>query len=151
MPKNPAHSLATGLLSDLLALQIPAGYFVSAQEPLTLSESEPEPDVMVVHGMRRDYRQRHPGAQDVVLVVEVADSTLARDRNLKKPLYATAGIAHYWILNLQEQQLEVFARPSAGQYLEAAVFKAADRVELTALGLGLLVAEVLPDHADHSA
>ncbi len=112
MPKSPSHRLTTQLTREALASLAPAGYYVDDQEPLTTDESEPEPDVMVVRGHRRDYRDRHPGPQDVSLVVEVSDTTLQRDRTLKKLIYARGSIPVYWIINLLEQRLECYTAPS---------------------------------------
>jgi Uma2 family endonuclease len=78
-----------------------------AQEPITTADSEPDPDVMVVRGARRNYRERHPGPGDVGLVVEVADTTLQRNRGVKLRLYAAAGIPTYWIVNQSERRIEV--------------------------------------------
>lgn len=112
MPKNPHHRVATRLIRQALEGIIPTGWYVDTQEPLTTADSEPEPDVMVVRGETRQYLDRHPGPQDVALVVEVADSTLQRDRFLKKRLYAAAGIQLYWIVNLPDSQIEVYNEPS---------------------------------------
>jgi Uma2 family endonuclease len=112
MPKNPHHRVATRLIRQALESILPPGWYVDTQEPLTTIDSEPEPDVMVVRGEPRHYLDRHPGPQDVALVVEVADSTLQRDRSLKKRLYAAAEIPVYWIVNLLESQIEVYTNPS---------------------------------------
>jgi Uma2 family endonuclease len=112
MTKHPPHTTSTQLLRDLLARLLPTGYYVNDQEPITTGDSEPEPDVSVIRGERRQYLQRHPGPRDVALLVEVADTTLARDRGIKKRIYARAGIANYWILNLTERKLEVYTGPS---------------------------------------
>jgi len=112
MPKNPPHRIATRLTHQALQAVAPAGWYVDAQEPITLEDSEPEPDVMIVRGDTRQYRDRHPGASDVALVVEVADATLERDRRVKKRLYARAGISVYWIINLAENLLEVYTDPT---------------------------------------
>ena len=88
------------------------GWYVDSQEPITLATSEPEPDGVVVRGPSDDYADRHPGPRDVALVVEVSDDTLARDRTLKKRVYAEAGIPTYWILNLVEGKLEVYTAPT---------------------------------------
>lgn len=111
MPKNPPHRLATQLMREALAQLAPIGWYVDAQEPITTADSEPEPDVVIVRGDRRQYRDRHPGPEDVALVVEVSDSTLQRDRTMKQRLYATAGIAVYWIVNLVDGQVEVYQEP----------------------------------------
>jgi Uma2 family endonuclease len=112
MPKNPPHTLATELTRETLAKLVPPGWFVNGQEPITTEDSEPEPDVAVIRGDRRDYVARHPGPADLGLVVEVADASLARDRVLKKRLYAAAGIPAYWVLNLVEGVLETYADPT---------------------------------------
>ncbi len=112
MPKNPPHRLTTQLVREALAHLLPIGWYVDAQEPITTTDSEPEPDVVVVRGDRRDYRDRHPGPVDLALVVEVADSTLQRDRTTKQRLYAAAGIVVYWIVNLVDGQLEVYEGPT---------------------------------------
>ncbi len=111
MPKNPPHRAATKLTRNALEEIVPEGWYVDAQEPITLEDSEPEPDVVVVRGNTRDYLDRHPGSQDLALIVEIADSTLERDRTSKKRLYARAGIPVYWIVNLPEQKLEVYTEP----------------------------------------
>jgi Uma2 family endonuclease len=111
MPKNPPHRAATKLARTALEAVIPDGWYVDAQEPITLQDSEPEPDVVVVRGNTRNYLNRHPSGQDLALVVEVADSTLERDRTAKKRLYARAGIPIYWIINLAQQWIEVYAEP----------------------------------------
>lgn len=67
---------------------------------------------MIVRGETRQYRDRHPGPEDVALIVEVADSTLERDRGVKRKVYARAGIPVYWIINLLESVLEVYEEPS---------------------------------------
>jgi Uma2 family endonuclease len=112
MPKNPPHRISTRLAQQALEAVVPAGLYVDTQEPITLNDSEPEPDVMIVRGETRDYRNRHPGPEDVALIVEVADSTLERDRGVKRMIYARAGIAVYWIINVLERVLEVYYEPS---------------------------------------
>jgi hypothetical protein len=111
MPKNPPHRVATKLTRNALESLIPEGWYVDGQEPITLKDSEPEPDVVIVRGTTRDYLDRHPSASDVALVIEIADRTLERDRTFKKRLYARAKIPAYWILNLVEQQLEIYIEP----------------------------------------
>lgn len=116
MPKNPPHSFVTQLIRDVLAKILSSGWCVSAQEPITLSDSEPEPDVSVARGERRQYTNRHPGAEDTALVIEVADSSLSRDRKLKKRIYAEAGIPVYWIVNLTKRRVESYTDPSGPEY-----------------------------------
>jgi Uma2 family endonuclease len=112
MAKNPPHSLANGLIHEAITRLLPNGWFADSQEPITTADSEPEPDLRVVRGERRQYRGRHPGPQDVGLVVEVSDASLERDRTLKQQLYARAGIPVYWIVDLRGYGLEVYSEPS---------------------------------------
>jgi Uma2 family endonuclease len=110
--KHPPHWIATGLLRDaLIALGIP-GYFVHSQDPLTTSDSEPEPDLALIRGDRRDYLGRNPNPNEAPLVIEVAESSLLQDRGWKKRIYARAAIPFYWIVNLIDRQIEVYTQPS---------------------------------------
>jgi Uma2 family endonuclease len=111
MPKNPPHRVTTRLVRTALENILPPGWYVDSQEPITLSNSEPEPDIVVVRGDTRQYLDRHPGAEDIALIIEVSDTTLQRDRTVKKGIYARAGISIYWILNLVEEQVEVYSQP----------------------------------------
>ena len=110
MTHNGPHATGLRLTEKLLNRIFTEGYDVRAQLPLALGDrSEPEPDVAVVTGTPRDYKQSHPTT--AVLVVEISDSTLRVDRTTKASLYARAGIPEYWILNITERVLEVYRQP----------------------------------------
>ena len=109
-PQGGPHATAVGLAEDVLRETFGAGWTVRGQMPIALDDdSEPEPDVAVVPGPRRDYTHGHPAHP--VLIVEVADSSLELDRGEKASLYARARIADYWIVNLVEQAVEVHRDP----------------------------------------
>jgi Uma2 family endonuclease len=109
-PQNSPHSTGMSLTAETLRVAFSEGFHVRVQMPMALdSHSEPEPDLAVVRGSPRDYRDAHPSS--ALLVVEVADSTLAYDRDQKGSLYARAEIADYWILNLVERRLEMYRDP----------------------------------------
>jgi Uma2 family endonuclease len=111
-PKSSPHSTAVGLTADALRLAFGDGWVVRIQDALALDdESEPEPDVVVVPGQRRDYRDAHPGT--TALLVEIALSSLTFDRHHKGSLYARAGLADYWIVNLVDRVVEVRRAPAA--------------------------------------
>jgi Uma2 family endonuclease len=115
--KGTAHSAAVTridrVLSRLLAGRAPLRF----QDPVQLSDlSEPEPDVAVVHLDPLDYEDHHPTPGEIFWLIEVADSTLRRDRDLKVPLYGRSGIAEYWILDVQERCLYVFRQSEAEGY-----------------------------------
>jgi Uma2 family endonuclease len=106
-------------LSDVLgAILSGQDLIVGTQMPISLDQfNEPEPDLYVARREHDDYAERHPGPENLVLVVEVADSSLVEDCNRKVALYARAGIPEYWIVNLRSRSLEVYREPktSGGQ------------------------------------
>jgi Uma2 family endonuclease len=112
MPRNPPHDGTIQIATEVLRQRLPSGWQVRVQSALTTGDSEPEPDLAIVRGDTRTYLSRHPGPQDTALVVEVADSSLNRDRQDKGRLYARASIVCYWIINLVDEQVEVYTAPS---------------------------------------
>lgn len=111
-PQGSAHHTALGLVEDALRVVFGPGWLVRSQGPIALDdESEPEPDVAVARGSRRDYSLAHPARP--VLVVEVAESSLSFDRDHKGSLYARARLEDYWVLNLLGRVLEVYREPMA--------------------------------------
>lgn len=110
--KNPPHVLSATLTADALGRLTPAGYYVARENPFTTATSEPEPDVAVVRGTPRDYATRHPGPGEMAIIVEVADSSVARDRGVKRRVYARAGVPVYWNVLVPERAVEVYADPS---------------------------------------
>lgn len=111
MTKSLRHIAVTDLTGRALERVLPPGWYVRMQDPITTPDSEPEPDVAVVRGNTLTYLERLPDARDIALIVEVADSSLSRDRVTKKRLYARAGILIYWIVNLSENRVEVYSNP----------------------------------------
>jgi Uma2 family endonuclease len=110
-PQSSAHVTAVALVHEALRIAFGLGWFVRVPGPVALDEnSEPEPDVSVVPGTARDYRDAHPSRP--VLVVEVSQSRLRFDRTHKAAIYARAGVADYWIVNLVDRVLEVHREPS---------------------------------------
>jgi Uma2 family endonuclease len=149
MPKNPPHRATTKLTLNGLEAIISGDWYVDTQEPITLIDSEPEPDVVIVRGNTRNYLDRHPGAEDITLVIEVSDTTLERDRTSKKRLYGRAGIPVYWIINLPEQQIEVYSEPviEEATYQHRQDYALSDKVPVAIAGqiIGhLSVGDLLP-------
>jgi Uma2 family endonuclease len=149
MPKDPPHRLATRKCDLFLSQLCPEGWHVQNQEPITLENSEPEPDVAVIRGTMDRYADRHPGAQDGALVVEVADTSLVTDR-YKSELYALARIPIYWLINLVDQQIEVRSSPQVtgegARYLDCKTCGVGDHldVEIDGQHVGAIsVAELL--------
>jgi Uma2 family endonuclease len=107
---------------------------VNAQNPLQLGDlSEPEPDFMILKFREDFYKSRHPNANDVLLLIEVADSSLAYDQNQKLRLYALHGVAEYWLLNLNDSCLEVYREPHGETYAQKSTLRQGDSVTLTQL------------------
>lgn len=111
-PHNPRHSVLCHYTRQALTMAVPAGWFVQLQSRVMLSDSEPEPDVCVVRGLPEDYRDTRPAAPDLALVVEVSDTTVARDLGIKLRVYARSLVPVYWVLNIPANQLEIYTDPS---------------------------------------
>ncbi len=100
---------------------------VRGQNPITIHDySEPEPDIVVAKHRDDFYADRHPYPEDVLLVIEVADTSLAYDRDAKIPLYAACGIPEAWLIDLNSHQITVFRQPEGAAYTEQLVFRAGD-------------------------
>lgn len=114
-PQGPLHANVVRRLAERLFAAAEGRVHVRVQSPLALSDdSEPEPDIAVVPAA--DYDRHHP--TEALFVVEVADTSLQKDRGIKAALYAEAGIPEFWIVNLTEHVVDVHRRPVDGQYLE---------------------------------
>jgi Uma2 family endonuclease len=110
--RNPPHDAAIQKIQKRLFRVLLPDWDLRIQSAVTLRRSEPEPDLAVVRGDETRYLTNHPGSADLGLVIEVADSTLDGDRIDKGRIYAEAGIACYWIVNLVDRQIEVYTLPS---------------------------------------
>ncbi|MDB5319245.1 MAG: hypothetical protein JWN40_876 [Phycisphaerales bacterium] len=148
---NPLHDATVDQVQEAIRNRISKDWRIRVQSAITTSDSEPEPDVVVAQGPATRYAKRHPGPADIALLIEVADSSLDRDRNEKAPLYARAGIALYWIVNLQESLVEVYSDPAgptlAPKYQKLERFGINDSVSLTIGGqiiAPIPVTEILP-------
>jgi Uma2 family endonuclease len=111
MPRNPTHNGTIELANQVLERRLPPGWKIRIQSAITTADSEPEPDVVVVRGSTLDHFGHHPLPEEIGLLIEVADSSLARDRD-KARVYARAAIICYWIINLVDRQIEVYTAPS---------------------------------------
>ena len=153
MPKNRAHSYTTQATRDAVAaaLALAPDWFIDVQEPIETEDSEPEPDLSVVRGNRKKFARRLPRAKDLGMLVEVAESSLQRDRGFKKRLYAAARVAIYWIVNLRERQVEVYTLPTGPgkkpDYRRRHDFAANEEVPLVLDGVEvgrIVVKDILP-------
>jgi Uma2 family endonuclease len=111
MGHNDAHRTGVQWLADQLhALRLP-GWVVANRLPITLADSEPEPDGYLARGDKRTYLNRPPGPADIGVVIEVSDSSPQIGRGHKGRLYAGAGIPVYWVVNVVDRQVEVYTDP----------------------------------------
>lgn len=117
MPISSRHAGCVKWLAQRLFAVLAGRAIVGVQDPVSLSRhSEPEPDIAVLRPRDDGYRRSHPEPADVLLLVEVADTSLAVDRSVKAPLYAAAGIPELWIVDLVGDGIEAYRSPSAGGY-----------------------------------
>lgn len=149
-PMLSGNATATMLVAEALRRVFYTHHFLRVQLPLSVSEiSDPEPDVAVVEGAIRDYRDAHPTT--AALVVEVADSSLDYDLTDKASLYASAGIADYWVVNLPQRRLEVLrspipdaSQPFGYSYASRRIFTENEQVQPLAAAGTVQIADLLP-------
>jgi hypothetical protein len=98
-----------------LLSRLPAGWILRVQSAITTQDSEPEPDIVVARGPGLRYFSSHPQPKDIGLVIEVSDTTLNEDREVKGRLYARARLPIYWIVNLPDGRIEVYTDPRSGK------------------------------------
>lgn len=132
-PIGSRHATCIDDMAELFITRVRPHATVRIQNPIRLSaHSEPEPALSLLE-RKRIYASRHPRPDEVLLVVEVADTTLDFDRRIKIPLYAEVGIREYWIVNLAEDCLEVYRQPGPGGYAETTTLQRGEEVQILAL------------------
>lgn len=151
MVRHPPHDAALGLLQDALSAVLPPDWILRIQSALQLTDTMPEPDAAIIRGSRRDFVTRHPTNQECRCVIEISDSTLSLDRSVKQATYATHSITEYWIVNLPDEQIEVYREPSGlvaqPEYRSLHTFRAGDSIPLNLDGaevVSIPVNTVLP-------
>jgi Uma2 family endonuclease len=148
MIRTPVHDAVVAIVEQALRMRLPPGWTPRVQSAITTATSEPEPDVALVRGEPRDYLSRHPSGADIALIVEVADSSLARDR-AKARIYAAASVPVYWIVNLADDWVEVHTRPdvAAEQFLHQTDYRRGEDILLSVANgvtITLPVMDLLP-------
>lgn len=144
---SPIGSLHAARVTFLtrVAEKLGGGFQVRVQNPSRLNDiSEPQPDLALVRWRDDYYRGAHPRPDDVLLAVEVADSTVNADPTSKIPLYARARIPEAWLVNIPEEQVEIYSAPARGLYQRAEVFgRGAEAKSHTVEGLAVGVSQLL--------
>ena len=146
LPIGKRHRDCVDLLTELFVLKFAGRHKCSPQNPITLlGNSEPEPDFVVLNKATYAKRTGQPLAEDVLLLIEVSDSTLDYDRTTKLTMYALAGISEYWIINLKQDQVEVHLDPDTGTGEYNRIHRYRKNEEFTSPLCGIMhVVEVLP-------
>ena len=144
-PIGSPHAARVTRLNRLLQNLLGQSVIVSIQNPVRLNDySEPVPDAAVLKPREDFYAAQHPTPEDVLLIVEVSDSTILTDRNVKVPLYARAGIPEVWLVNLPKQVIEVYSEPAEGKYQKALTFEPGEVLTSpTVTNLSLRVEEII--------
>ena len=144
-PIGSRHAACVDRLNGLLHRQSEQAFIVRVQSPIALDAySEPEPDLVLLRPRADFYAEAHPSVADVLLAVEVADTSVDYDREVKLPLYAQAGLPEVWLIDLQESRIEVYARPQGGAYQQRIeVIADATLTSLTIPQLALAAADLL--------
>jgi Uma2 family endonuclease len=128
-PIGPRHAGCVSALNHLLIRRLGDTVILGIQNPLVLRpRSAPEPDVAVLRRKAGFYRDAHPGPDDVLLVIEVADSSAETDRDVKIPLYAAAGIREVWLVDLEHERVHVYRSPSGNGYADVRTLARGDTV-----------------------
>lgn len=139
------HASIVNRLNNLLSVLVAKWAIVSVQNPVQIDDyNEPEPDIALLHPRSDFYSKRLPTPADVFVLVEVADSTIAYDRDVKIALYAEAGIVEVWLVNLKEESIEQYSSPQNGRFGSVETFRKGQSVQSISLKeLSLNVDDVL--------
>jgi Uma2 family endonuclease len=126
---GPRHASQVDRLNELLTAKLRKVAIVRVQNPITLSDySEPQPDLTLLKRRADFYVNEHPTPADALVVIEVADSTVEKDRRAKIPAYALAGIPETWLIDLVEDRIEVHSNPYNGVYQEVRIIQRGQKV-----------------------
>lgn len=113
MSRNPPHDGTIHVILKIVSKLLPEPFEMRIQSALTTLDSEPEPDLAIVKGHPRQFLSRHPEPRDIAVVIEIANTSLRRDRKLKGRVYARGGVPFYWLVNLVANRIEVYHEPDS--------------------------------------
>ncbi len=116
-PEGVIHAAYGGSIADYLREVLRGKAWIREAHPITIDNSEPEPDIAIVKLPKNKYFQNHPVASDIFWLIEISDTILNYDLNHKKAIYAAASIAEYWVVNIKEKKLVVFTQSKNNNYL----------------------------------
>jgi len=146
-PIGTGHAVCVNRLAKVLFSSLSDEITISVQNPVRLSNfSEPEPDFAILKGQPEDYESKHPEPEDILVLIEVSDSTIEYDRTTKAPLYARQKIHELWIIDLNALVVEVYRFPSPEGYQQIQVFRQDQSIAFEAFPNILIeVAKILPN------
>jgi Uma2 family endonuclease len=144
--KGTPHVIALQLIASSLQDRLNNTALIRTQDPILLDNfSEPEPDLAIVSGKILDYADRHPSPEDVYLVVEVADSTLKKDCEVKDKLYARSNISDYWVIDVKNRQVHIFRTPTSTGYASHLILSDSQTISPLAFpAIVLPISSILP-------
>jgi Uma2 family endonuclease len=143
-PIRTRHASCVDLIAGLLNHLLWGKVIIRVQNPVNIdTHSIPEPDIAVLLPATDRYAKSLPMAKDIPLIIEVSDSTLEFDREIKQKMYASAGIPEYWIINLNQGQVEAYRNPSGNMYRDCAISTPGDPVVFHGMNLELKVEDLL--------
>lgn len=143
-PAGHSHVVMVIRLTTLFSKLLGEKAFVSVQNPLVAgSHSIPEPDIAILKNVPGLHDSAHPQAADALMIVEVAGSSLDKDKRVKRPLYAASGIPEYWIVDLEREEVEVYREPVEGEYRVSLIVKPGEEIDLVGLGVKVEVGGVV--------
>jgi len=138
------HAAHVKRLNNLFNKILGARTIIGVQDPITIGDhSEPEPDISILHFRKDFYANDHPNPEDVHFLIEVSLSTIRLDKAVKKKLYSSANIPEYWIVNLEEEQVEIYRQPINGEYATEQILNKEDTIFLEKFDLKIEVAKLV--------
>ncbi len=144
-PVGPSHASRVKTIVELLFTHLLGKVTIGVQDPVVLDDfSESIPDISILKWRKDKYAKAHPRPEDVILLMEVADSSLASDQASKISMYAEAGIPECWLLNLPERCIEVYKNPAKGQYQDRQVINSKGHLTIEKFNISLNAEELLP-------
>jgi Uma2 family endonuclease len=145
---SPIKSKHAGIVDAIAEFLIHTLYrkaTIKIQNPMSIgNNSEPEPDIIIAKHKQDHYRSAHPTPEEVYLLIEVADSSLAYDQSIKAPLYAKAGIPEYWIINIIDEQIEIYREPGDENYASKQILSTPTPAEAQNLDLTIPFEIIFP-------
>lgn len=130
-PIGSKHASVVMRMNDVLKELIGKAAIINIQNPIRINDlNEPEPDVTLLKHKDDYYADRHPEPKDVEIIMEVSDSTYDYDKEIKLPLYASAGLPEYWIININKREIEIYKKPSGNGYKKMEIFNHDDEITL---------------------